>query len=46
MCDFIGTEIREKSKLKNRNLEEQDWESKPELERVQEETAQTVSVTQ
>jgi hypothetical protein len=46
MCDFIGTEIREKNKLKNRNLEEQDWESEPELERVQEEAPQAVSVTQ
>lgn len=46
MCDFIGHDIREKNKLKNRNLEEQDWESEPELERVQEEAPQTVSVTQ
>ena len=45
MCDFIGHDIREKNKLKNRNLE-QDWESEPELERVQEEAPQTVSVTQ
>ena len=46
MCDFIGHDIREKNKLKNRNLEEQDWDSEPELERVQEEAPQTVSVTQ
>jgi hypothetical protein len=46
MCDFISHDIREKNKIKNRKLEEQDWESEPELERVQEEAPQTVSVTQ
>ena len=46
MCDFIGHDIRENNKLKNRNLEEQDWESEPELERVQEEAPQALSVTQ
>jgi len=46
MCDFIGNDIREKNRLKNRNLEDQDWESEPELENVQEEVPQAVSVTQ
>jgi hypothetical protein len=46
MCDFIGHDIREKNRMKNRNLEEQGWEAEPELERVQEEQQQTISVTQ
>jgi hypothetical protein len=46
MCDFISHDIRERSKLKNRNPEEQDWESEPELEAVQEEQPQAISVTQ
>jgi hypothetical protein len=46
MCDFIGYDIREKNSMKNRNLEQQDWESEPELEEVQEEQKQTISVTQ
>ena len=45
MCDFISHDITEKSKMKNKNLE-QDWESEPELEVVQEEQPQAVSVTQ
>ncbi len=32
--------------MKNRNLEEEDWESEPELEAVQEEQPQAISVTQ
>jgi hypothetical protein len=46
MCDFISHDIREKNKMKNRNLEEHDWESEPELEVVQEEQPQAISVTQ
>jgi hypothetical protein len=46
MCDFISHDIREKNKVKNRNLEEQGWESEPELEAVQEEQPQAISVTQ
>jgi hypothetical protein len=46
MCDFIGKDLREKYKLKNRNLEEEDWESEPELEAVQEDQPQAISVTQ
>ena len=46
MCEFISHDIREKTKMKNRNLEEQDWESEPELEAVQEEQPQAISVTQ
>jgi hypothetical protein len=46
MCDFIGHDIREKNRMKNRNLEEQDWEAEPELESVQEEQKQTIPVTQ
>jgi hypothetical protein len=45
MCDFISHDIREKNKLKDRSLEEQDWESEPELEAVQEEQPQEISVT-
>ncbi|HJT48102.1 MAG TPA: hypothetical protein VJ729_07945 [Nitrososphaeraceae archaeon] len=47
MCDFISKDLREKNKLKNRNLEEQNWEIEPELESVQEEDQpQAISVTQ
>ena len=46
MCDFIGHDIREKSKIRNRNLEEEDLEAEPELEKVQEEQQKTISVTQ
>jgi hypothetical protein len=46
MCEFTGHDIREKNKLKNRNLEERDWESEPEIERVQEDAPQAISVTQ
>ena len=46
MCDFISHDITEKSKMKNKNLEQQDWESEPELEVIQEEQPQAVSVTQ
>jgi hypothetical protein len=47
MCDLISKDLREKNKLKNRNLEEQNWEIEPELESVQEEDQpQAISVTQ
>ena len=46
MFEFISHDIREKTKMKNRNLEEEDWESEPELEAVQEEQPQAISVTQ
>jgi hypothetical protein len=44
MCDFIGYEIRDKHGMKNKIVEEEDWESEPELEKVQEE--QPVTMTQ
>ena len=48
MCDFIGHDIREKNRIKNKYLEDEDWEVEPELERVEEEQQQqqTISVTQ
>jgi hypothetical protein len=46
MCDFIGHDIREKNRIKNKHLEEEDWEAEPELEGVEQEQRQTISVTQ
>jgi hypothetical protein len=44
MCDFIGYEIRDKHGMKNKIIEEEDWEAEPELEKVQEE--QPITMTQ
>jgi hypothetical protein len=35
MCEFIGYDIRDKNRIKNKVAEEE-WEAEPELERVQE----------
>lgn len=42
--DFIGYEIRDKHRMKNKIVEEEDWEAEPELEKVQEE--QPITMTQ
>jgi hypothetical protein len=46
MCEFIGYDIRDKNRMKNKIAEE--WESEPELEKVQEEQEQQqpIPVTQ
>jgi hypothetical protein len=45
MCEFIGYEIKDKNRMKNKIVE--DWEAEPELEKVQEEQQQQpVPVTQ
>jgi hypothetical protein len=35
MCEFIGYDIRDKNRIKNKVAEEE-WEAEPELEKVQE----------
>jgi len=37
MCDFIVNEIKDKRRIKNRFVEEEDLGVEPELEKVQEE---------
>ena len=37
MCDFIGYELKDKHRMKNKIAEEEDWDAEPELEKVQEE---------
>ena len=45
MCEFIGYEIKDKNRMKNKIVE--DLEAEPELEKVQEEQQQqSVPVTQ
>jgi hypothetical protein len=44
MCEFIGYEIKDKNRMKNKIVE--DWEAEPELEKVQEEQQQPIPVTQ
>jgi hypothetical protein len=46
MCEFIGYEIKDKNRMKNKIAE--DWEAEPELENVQEEQQQQqpIPVTQ
>jgi hypothetical protein len=43
MCEFIGYEIKDKNRMKNKIVE--DWEAEPELENLQEEQ-QPIPVTQ
>jgi hypothetical protein len=46
MCEFIGYDIKEKSRIKNK-IAEEEFESEPELEKVQEEQEQQpISITQ
>jgi hypothetical protein len=44
MCEFIGYEIKDKNRMKNKIVE--DWEAEAELENVQEEQQQPIPVTQ
>jgi len=37
MCDFIGYEIKDRWRIKNKILEEEDVAEEPELEKIQEE---------
>ena len=37
MCDFIGYEIKDKWRIKNKILVEEDVAEEPELEKIQEE---------
>ena len=46
MCEFIGYEIRDKHRIKDKIVEEQEWEAEPELEKVQEEEQQPITMTQ
>jgi hypothetical protein len=41
MCEFIGYDIRDKNKAKNK-VSEEEWEAEPELEKVQEQQPITV----
>jgi hypothetical protein len=44
MCDFIGYEIKDRNRVKNKIIEEEeDWEAEPELEKVQEEQPITMT---
>jgi hypothetical protein len=38
MCEFIGYDIRDKNKARNK-VSEEEWETEPELEKVQEQQA-------
>jgi hypothetical protein len=47
MCDFIGYEIKDRLKMKNKIVEEEEnWQARIELEKVQEEEEQPIIVTQ
>jgi hypothetical protein len=47
MCDFIGYEIKDRLKMKNKIVEEEEnWQARIELEKVQEEKEQPIIVTQ
>ncbi len=43
MCDYIGYEIKEKWRVENKIVEEEDLEEEPELEKIQE---QPITMTQ
>jgi hypothetical protein len=44
MCDFIAYEIKDRNRVKNKIIEEEeDWEAEPELEKVQEEQPITMT---
>jgi hypothetical protein len=43
MCDFIGHEIKDKWRIKNKIVEEVDLEEEPELEKIEE---QPITMTQ
>jgi hypothetical protein len=45
MCDFIGYEIKDKHRMKNKIVEEEDWEAQPELETIPQEE-QPITMTQ
>ena len=46
MCDFTDYGITDKLRMKKRISEEEDWDTEPELEKVQEEREEHVIVTQ
>jgi hypothetical protein len=46
MCDFTDYGIADKLRMKKRISEEEDWDTEPELEKVQEEREEHVIVTQ
>jgi hypothetical protein len=47
MCDFIGYEIKDRLKMKNKIVEEEEnWQARIEPEKVQEEEEQPIIVTQ
>ena len=45
-CDFIGHEIRDKHRMKNKIVEAEDLQASPELEKVQQEEQQPITMTQ
>ena len=46
MCDFTDYGIADKLRMRKKISEEEDWDTEPELEKVQEEREEHIIVTQ